>query len=37
MSLGMINSETSSGRGRPSALWAKVEDGKPADTETYGA
>jgi len=33
-SLGLINRETSYGRGRPSTLWAKVEDTKAADTET---
>jgi hypothetical protein len=31
-SLGLINHETSYGRGRPSTLWAKVEDSEAADT-----
>jgi hypothetical protein len=32
--LGLINHETSYGRGRPSTLWAKQENPKTADTET---
>ena len=35
--LGLIDSETSFGRGRPATLWANVGDAKPADAEAYGA
>jgi hypothetical protein len=37
MTLGLINCETSAGRGRPATLWAKVEDPKVVGPETYGA
>jgi hypothetical protein len=37
MTLGLIYSETSAGRGRPATLWAKVEDPKVVSPETYGA
>jgi hypothetical protein len=37
MTLGLINCETSTGRGRPATLWAKVEGPKAVAPETYGA
>ncbi len=37
MTLGLISSETSAGRGRPANLWAKGEDPKAVSSETYGA
>src|SRR6202161_1414990 len=37
MPLGLINCETSAGRGRPATLWAKVEGPKAIAQETYGA
>jgi hypothetical protein len=35
--LGLIESQTSNGHGRPSTLWAKVADPQAADSATYGA
>jgi hypothetical protein len=37
MTLGLINSETSAGRGRPATLWAKVQESKVVGPEAYGA
>jgi hypothetical protein len=37
MTLGLINRETSAGRGRPATLWAKVQDPNAVGPETYGA
>jgi hypothetical protein len=37
MTLGLINCETSAGRGRPATLWAKVKDPKLAGPGAYGA
>ncbi len=37
MSLGLIDRETSTGRGRPATLWTKVGDPKPVEGGTYGA
>jgi hypothetical protein len=37
MTLGLIDCETSAGRGRPATLWAKVEDPKVVDPDPYGA
>jgi hypothetical protein len=37
MTLGLIHSGTSAGRGRPATLWAKVQEPKVVGPETYGA
>jgi hypothetical protein len=37
MTLGLIYSGTSAGRGRPATLWAKVQEPKVVGPETYGA
>ena len=34
MTLGLINSETFAGRGRPATLWAKVQESKVVGPET---